>query len=563
MTFPSNAHLRAPGFKGATTQSLYIPMRDGVRLAVDLSLPRGQTAADTLRVPALFAATRYWRAQQLRAPFAWFLSLPDSARDFFCAFGYAVLRIDMRGTGASEGDQPHPWPASDLTDLYDLAEWVTHQSWSNGKVAAFGNSYQATTAEMLGACGHPAVTAALVRFNEYDVFKDIAFPGGVPNEFILRKWADFNRALDANQLPRHMSTLEKLLVSGVKPVDGPIPAHHNQQVDSALKHVVFRDDLDPELGVTIDQISIHNRPTAHFIDHWGSWFDAATADAVICRFANNPRPQRAVIGAWNHGATQQVGMQKNPFPLLAQIQESLRIFDQPPLTRELHYFTINENRWKTTQEWPPDGLTSTRLYFQPQNGLGAALPVNPSSDHFTVDYSASTGLNNRWQTELDQRPVKYAAQKNLLAYVSAPFGKDVEITGYPVINLCVKSTRNDGVFFVYLEAVDEYENIQYLTEGMLRAVHCKISNEPSPYKQFVPYHTFKRKDAQPLVPGEVTEMTFGLNPISALLRRGWRLRVSVSGADKHTFLQIPDSGTTAIEIFLGGENASYLEVPIK
>ena len=151
-------------------------MRDGARIAVDLSLPRNLPSSTKL--PALFAATRYWRAQQVRAPFAWFISLPDSARDFFTAYGYAFLRIDMRGTGASEGNQPHPWPDSDLTDLYDLVEWVIHQPWSDGQVNAFGNSYQATTAEMLGACGHSAVKSALVRFNEYDVFTDIAFPGG-------------------------------------------------------------------------------------------------------------------------------------------------------------------------------------------------------------------------------------------------------------------------------------------------------------------------------------------------------------------------------------------------
>ena len=88
-------------------------MRDGTRLAVDLYLPRGLTPET--KIPAIFAATRYWRAQQLKAPFSWFLSLPDSARNFFTAFGYAILRIDMRGTGASEGNHPHPWSATDLT----------------------------------------------------------------------------------------------------------------------------------------------------------------------------------------------------------------------------------------------------------------------------------------------------------------------------------------------------------------------------------------------------------------------------------------------------------------
>jgi len=562
MTFPSTIPLRPPCFKGSTEQSLYIPMRDGIRLAVDLYLPRG--LAPDEKIPALFAATRYWRAQQLKAPFRWFLSLPDSARSFFTAYGYAVLRIDMRGTGASEGHQPHPWPASDLTDLYDLVEWVTRQPWSSGQVGGFGNSYQATTAEMLGACGHPAVTGALVRFNEFDAYTDIAFPGGVPNEFMLREWANFNRALDANQVPATLPVPEKWLVSGVKPVNAePVPAHHNQQVDSALRHLTCRDDRDPEMGVTIDEVSIHTRPAAHALDHWGSWFDAATADAVIRRFANQPRPQRAVIGPWNHGAAQQVGAKENSFPLLAQMKEALRLFDAPPTSRELHYFTLFENQWKSVTEWPPEGFSVARFFFQPQGLLAADSSAPQPPDCFEVNFSTSTGRNNRWQTELDQRVVRYAPIKASLSYTSAPLTTDTEITGYPVVTLWVTSTHADGAFFVYLEALDETGQTHYLTEGMLRALHRKISDEQPPYKQFVPYHSFKWQDAQPLLPGQAAELTFGLNPISALLGRGWRLRVSISGADKDTFARIPAEGSPRVEIMLGGENASFLEIPIK
>jgi uncharacterized protein len=561
MAFPSTLPLRPPQYKGSTAQTLYVPMRDGTRLAVDLYLPRGLNPGS--RIPALFAATRYWRAQQLKAPFAWFLSPPDSARSFFTAFGYAVLRIDMRGTGASEGDHLHPWSASDLTDLYDLVEWVTRQPWSSGQVDGFGNSYQATTAEMLGACGHPAVSSALVRFNEYDVYTDIAFPGGVPNEFMLTKWAEYNRALDANQLPESIGGLERILVKGVKPVGkNPIPEHNNRQVDSALRHVTFRDDLDPELGIRMDDISIHTRPTSHFIDHWGSWFDAATANAVIHRFADNPRPQRAVIGAWNHGASQHVGAEENPFPLPAQMKEALRIFDSPPETRELHYFTVFEDAWKTATGFPPQDTACARFFLSPQNRLSPARSTSPSDDRFTVDFSATTGVNNRWQTELDQRPVKYKPVSGQLTYTSAPLEQDSEITGYPIVTLFVRSTHDDGSFFVYLEAVDERGKAHYLTEGILRAIHRKISSDP-PYKQFIPYHSFKRADAMPLIPGETAELAFGLYPISALIRSGWRLRVSLSCADRDTFMRIPAAGSPAVEVITGGTNASFIEIPMR
>lgn len=575
MNFPNLNPPRSPQYKGSTTKSYYVSMRDGVRLAIDVILPRNMTREE--KIPALFALTRYWRAQEVRKPFAWFISLPDSARDFFTAFGYAVIRVDVRGTGASFGVQKHPWPKSDLNDLYDLVEWVVQQPWCNGKVGGFGNSYVATMAEMLGSCGHPAVSSSFVRFNEYDVYSDIGFPGGMPNQFILKQWAAYTRLLDANQLSDKMSFIEKVLIKGVKPViskelPAAISEHRaNKHIDSALEHITFRDDCDPEMGVGMDDISTFTRPKPSMpLDHWGSWFDAATADAVIRRFVNNPNPQRAVIGAWNHGAGQHVNLETNPFPRQAQMFEALRFFDsafgQGYSERVLYYYTTGEEKWKITSEWPPEGSSTIRMYLDEQKKLSLNPPAKQSSDQYTIDFEASTGLNNRWQTELDQRPVNYGdrgpADEKLLCYTSDPLDSDLEITGYPVVTLYSSSNQEDGAFFVYLEEIDPTGSIRYLSEGVLRAIHRKISPDAAPYKQFIPYHSYKRQDAMPLVPGEVAELIFGLQPLSAQVRQGNRIRVAVSGADKNTFMRIPAHENPVIKLDLGGEKASFIDLPI-
>jgi hypothetical protein len=53
----------------------------------------------------------------------------------------------------------------------------------------------------------------------------------------------------------------------------------------------------------------------------------------------------------------------------------------------------------------------------------------------------------------------------------------VEITGHPVVTLYVTSTAKDGAFYVYLEDVDENGKVTYVTEGQLRPLHRKVSNE--------------------------------------------------------------------------------------
>jgi len=571
MPFPAKKPI-ASLWRGVETSSLFVTMRDGIRLAVDLSLPRGLPART--RIPALLAATRYWRARELYWPFSLFINEPDNARDFFTARGWALLRVDMRGTGASFGTQPHPWPATDLKDLEDIARWIAAQEWSDGNLCAFGNSYQATTAALLCATGYPGVRSALVRFTEYDVYADIAFPGGVPNEFILRNWSAANEALDVNHLSKGTPFLERVLIKGVKPVvpdDLPAAvADHgaNGRVDSLLGSVTFRDDLAPGLGVTLDEVSLMNRPSRTPIDAWGSWFDAATADAVIRRFVETETPMRGVIGPWNHGGRQHVGARKPSFPLGAQMLEALAYLSEPGTEKVLHYWTVGEEAWKETRVWPPAG-SSTRTLFLASNGVLSETEASPATVEWQVDFKATTGTSNRWQTELDQRPVRYAPLDGRLSFMTAPSGKPVEITGYPRLSLLLSSTHDDGAVFAYLEEIEAKGTVRYLTEGMLRLMHRRYvgTNPVTPMDPRIAkvgpssIHTYLKKDALQLVPGEPTQIIMMLQPISVLIPAGSRLRLSIAGADRDTFARLPAMGEPVMSIMLGG-STSLLEIPI-
>jgi putative CocE/NonD family hydrolase len=183
-----------------------------------------------------------------------------------------------------------------------------------------------------------------------------------------------------------------------------------------------------------------------------------------------------------------------------------------------------------------------------------------------VDFEASTGTTNRWHTPDGVTPVIYKDRaredRRLLTYTSPPLATDTEITGYPVVTLFVTSTATDGAFYVYLEDVDERDKVTYVTEGMLRALHHRLSPAPPPYKMLVPYHSFRRADAQPLVPGTVAELAFGLLPTSVLIRKGHRLRIAIAGHDKDTFERIPAEGTPVISVQRNQVHASHVDLPV-
>ena len=191
-----------PRFSGRANLSCYVPMRDGVKLAVDVLLPKNLAAAE--KIPAILIYTRYWRLMELRAPFKWFLK-PEQMSSrlsklvpYFTRHGYAIVLADVRGTGASFGVWQHPWTQESIDDACIVVDWIVAQPWSNGNVGGTGVSYVGTTTELLGVLHHPAVKALVPMFNHPDAFTDIAFPGGVFNERFIRDWSDLDWVLDQN-----------------------------------------------------------------------------------------------------------------------------------------------------------------------------------------------------------------------------------------------------------------------------------------------------------------------------------------------------------------------------
>ena len=158
-------------------------------------------------------------------------------------------------------------------------------------------------------------------------------------------------------------------------------------------------------------------------------------------------------------------------------------------------------------------------------------------------------------------PDRREEDKKLLVYDTPPLEKETEITGHPIVHLSVRLNTTDGQFFVYLETIDPDGRVRMLTEGQLRGLHRKVSGDTSPYKMFGPYHSLKEKDAMPLVPGEVAEITFDLFPISVLLKKGQRIRLAIAGADADVFELISGCESPEITVERNRLYASYIDLP--
>lgn len=579
--------------KAVGTTSQYLTMRDGTRIAIDVMLPADLPAG--ARLPTLMIMARYWRSMALwlpsprgRAP----IGPREMTVDYFVQCGFAVVVVDARGAGASGGVNRYPWSADELADYAEVAHWVCEQPWSSGSIGAYGISYEGAAALRLAASGVPGVRAVIPQEIEFDVYDDVALPGGVFNEAFIRNWNASNQALDRNRPSALFPWLARLLVRGVRPVDADpqrvelrkhLSAHQaNTDVYAAISGITFRDDPFGSTGVTLDDFSVYAHTPAleaggAALFSWGSWLDGTTAEAALRTFNTFSNPQVVVIGAWKHEMTAHGSPYQPPRSAPNPTQQeqwqamagffAQALIQQKPITgKTLRYYTLGEEVWRETDTFPLPGTRHEAWYFQPQGGLAPQRPGDAdASDSYTVDFSATTGTTNRWHTQF-ARPVAYsdraAADERLLTYTSAPLPHDMEVTGCPTLTLYVASSHDDGAFFVYLEDVDPQGVVRYITEGQLRGIHRRLSSAPLPYVTSMPPRSYRRADAAPLPPGQVVELVIGLQPTSALLRRGHRLRVALAGADKDSFARIPAAGTPRWQVMRSAQQASAISLPV-
>jgi putative CocE/NonD family hydrolase len=583
-------------YKGIVTQSLYLEMDDGTQIAMDVLLPL--KLEQGTRLPVILVMTRYWRSFDLRgsnpprrAPIA---PREPLANDLVLR-GFAMIIVDARGSGASTGVSRHPFTAEELEDYGQVIDWAVAQPWCNGNVGAVGVSYEGTTAALLTATGRKSVKGVIPQQFEFDIYSDIALPGGIFNAAFIDTWSSGNEALDSNKMPDWfpIPRIMRWMLKGIRPVDADRESRQmlatalrdhraNTNIFSAMSQVIFRDDPFGETGVTLDDFSVFSHQAAiessgSSLFIFGSWLDAATADTVLRVFNSFSNPQIGVIGAWSHEKTTHGSPFQKPksrpdpvqalqWAALAQFLEQTLKEDQFPQKNTLFYYTLGAETWKQTDAFPLPNTETQTWYFQVGQQLSPSLPDDQTGfDEYYVDFNATTGKNNRWHTGL-AKPVIYPdrneADLRLLTYTSPHLESDLEITGYPVVTLYVASTEDDGAFFVYLEAVDEMGVVRYLTEGLLRGIHRKVSDDPNPCINSVPNRTYKRADVLSLPRGEFVELKIGLLPTSALIRRGHRIRVAIAGADKDTFVRIPAERTPTLRIARNQRLASYICLPI-
>lgn len=508
-----------------------------------------------------------------------------------------MVIADARGTGASFGSRTAEWDDNEVADGADLVDWIIDQPWSDGRVATEGVSYEGGTAEHLLRNAHPAVRAAAIRYIAFDTYADVFAVGGIRSNWFMETWSALNAAKDANRqegfLRAHGGGLMKvvgLLGDGVAPVDGPdgerlladalVDHRRNYDLVATATDVECRDDPRAD-GQLLDDFSPHThladiRDGAPRVLSWSSWWDGAYPLAAVKRWAAlQDLGAHLVLGPWDHGnrtvPDPDLELDKPEFDHVGHMQRFFEAaFDgRSPDPDPVHYFTTGENRWQSAPTWPPPGGGTRPLFLDRGGRLQPDPDPAPSTSTYRIDRRATTGNAGRWVTQANiwARPISYddraEQDRRLLVFDSAVLGRDVEVTGHPVLELHLAADASDTAVHAYLEQVRPDGTVRYVTEGQLRASHRRTRDDQAPeWDRFQPCRTHRREDRQELVPGEVVELRFGLQPISHLFCAGSRIRLALAGADADNFVPVPADGRDVTwTVHHGRPTPSCIELP--
>ena len=507
----------------AATLHIKVAMRDGSRLCTNVfrPSPKGQ-------FPVVLLRTAYRKADQLT----------PSLRQFVDA-GYALVVQDVRGRYHSGG---HFEPfLHEESDGEDTLNWITRQTWSDGRVGMFGGSYNGILQWRAALTRHPALKAIVPAVSGGDEYLDRYYSRGgafklghrllwIAENFKPSAWPrpDFER------IKRHvpLRTADQALTGRIldfyqRALDHP--AYDSYWAGLSTRRQVDRVDL-PVLIL-------------------GGWYDnyAESDLEMFAALRDLGRKVRAIIGPWGHDLSPQM-----PSADFGTTADSLRRlveiawFDAyvrqtaPPAANAVRYFAMGANEWRESPDWPPKSM---RLLFYLDNRTGAnslsgdgrlspSTPGRSRPDEFDYDprnpvptLGGAICCNARvfpWGP-LDQRPAEQ--RRDVLVYTSDVLRSDLEVAGTVEAVLFVSSSAPDTDFTAKLVDIAPDGMARIISDGILRMR----------FRRGVDRSQFYR-------PGDVEKIVIQAGVTANVFRAGHRIRVDISSSNYPRFDRNPNTG---------------------
>lgn len=580
---------------------VFVPMRDGTGLATNVFRPKDAKGP----LPSILWKTPYNELGMTGTSLRYAVTAVSR--------GYAFVIQNERGRYFSEGKYEilgHP-----QSDGYDTLSWIAKQPWSNGKVGTVGCSSSAEWQLALAAQNHPAHAAMVPmaagagigkvgRFQEQGNW----YTGGVPRNLFFVWLYHVDNPLRA-QLPHNLDPKIRAHIAQYNDLDAKKPEVEWAKQIRHLPVAEMLSDLGEPPG-TFEAL-IRRTPADpawrtgglyHDDMGWGvpalwfnSWYDVSIGPNLelfnharkVNTDAEASAHQYAVIAPVAHckfsglGPDTKVGeraMGDTSFDvdgmIFAWFDRWLKGEQQAfaASTPAVQYFTMGENAWKSSAQWPPKAAQPVRMYLR-SGGHANSLygdgrleltppPADETPDQFTYDplnpvqtIGGGDCCNGGVVVPgaFDQRVIESRA--DVLVYSSEPLSEPMEVTGFVDAVLKVSSSARDTDFAVKLVDVAPDGTAYIIADTIFRARYRNGFDEP-----------------ELMTPGNIYEIRLTPMATSVRFETGHRIRVEVTSSNFPKFVRNLNTGgpnETESEpviakntIHHAGDDASYVELPV-
>jgi putative CocE/NonD family hydrolase len=511
------------------------------RMAARMFLPEG--ASPHHPVPALLEYLPYRKRE--------FTAIRDtSMHRYFAGHGYASVRIDMRGSGDSDGVMTDEYLAQELDEGKAAIAWLAEQPWCSGAVGMLGNSWGGFNSLQVASLQPPALKAIVTSCSTDDRYTDdMHMMGGT----LLTDTLDWG------------ATFYTLLG---RPPDPPLVGDRwrdmwfnrmnnlNFMVEDWLRHQ-RRDAFWKHGSVNEDYSSIVCPVFAV-----GGYLDGYS-NAIFRLLANLKVPRMGLIGPWAH-AFPHLGVPNPQFNFLAEcvrwfdhwLKDEANGIEREPMLRTFMpdgipaqaFYGDLKGRWVAEVEWPSPRIQPTKWDLTPE---GQLQPTGSTGGSDTLLESTSpqlTGLvGGEWcpygtggkgpEFPGDQRE----DDGRSLTFTSEPLDERTEILGAPVVELDLAVNKPEAFIAVRLCDV--------APDGASTRVSYSVLNLS---------HRRSHEELHPMTPGRHERVRVQLNDAAYAFRAGHRVRVSVSTTYWPMVWPSPDIVTLTIR-----PSASSLTLPVR
>ena len=484
-------------------ENFWIPLSDGTKLAARMWLPRD---AGKNKVPALLEYLPYRKRDGTHQRDA--LTHP-----YFAGHGYAAVRVDMRGSGDSDGLMQDEYAIQEQNDALEVIDWLSKQKLCSGKVGMFGISWGGFNALQVAARKPPALKAIITICSTDDRYEDdVHYKGGtVINEML--GWAATMLAYSSRPPdPKIVGTRWRKM--WMKRLENEpflvIPWLQHPHRDQYWKH-----------GSVCENFAAIEAPTLIV----GGWNDAYS-NAVPRLMKGLRTTRKAIIGPWAHKYPHFAV----PEPRIGFLQEALRWWDQwlknepTGVSRDpdFRYYVMEpfkpgtfperiNGRWLGDSFWG-FGHVETKKWALNANGIG---PVPGDETALTICSKQTTGADGGeyciiWLgPEFPGDQAKDDAQS--ITFDTPALVTAIDIVGQPAVELEFSVDKPVASVAIRLNDVwptGEVSRITYHLQNL-----CMRDSRETPTA---------------LVPGTRYKMKIKLDDIAMRVPKGHKLRVAIS-----------------------------------